>query len=659
MFSRFLDTGAAGSDDLRDKKSTHLRREFDDLFSFNDMVNRIGSANIDELDGFGKIIVRELEKFHPLIALQSAISEIIGRQRGARGLVLGHVKIAYPSLKSLNDDYFGSQEKTNEFLRVVRRITMEQLAPWAENLDFNGPDGLFLLNVKDVNGAGVEQKFNDERFKKNISAMLSRVTLELINMLKEEIRLIDGLPQDKKVKEEARLKNLKSLYGKLMTSDSPGLERETTKEDTLKTLEIDSMVEQEDEESSLKIAPADYTPINNQAHVSIGLVPLKDVLSKRSLMLSLFHSSIASSMNARRTFKLVNENESVGEDSMKYKNGERAIYQEFKHEYFYKDIVRAREEIEREVLGGGTDIMPQWKDIFHFNENGELRMKIEAIAQFRKQRVKGDFTAPFDVEDVRKVFEAYYVSVNYFDFPKPFIKPEFADFLSHIDSMNDAVRDIKTPHVDDLDLNEALDYKRQCLLHGLSLLKFCPKRVMAGKVISSTRGAVDAIIADEKALIRVDHIGIGALNIQEFEDLAVKMKDEVSVKNAESFTKEEKSKIDDIILLAGDRVTNVLRQFETACERIVRGFAPDAVIKIIPFGDEVNVLISGDISAENIERILESLCRSSKVRAVGVKVKGGESVSDRIRGYLNASKVSDEELGRLKGSGSDFSVVEI
>lgn len=690
----------------------------------------------------GKIL-----RMDPFVGLKHAVKEGNWDLNGEH-VRIGSFGLVYPSVKALNDVYLG-QIGTDNFMAKVKALISARLGgnggEGPSNIFYtNFKGGSFLLDLEkfaSVHGVPVDSAVS------KLKEVLKDLQIEITAVLQEEIdrRVIEltseQLARKKRIREIGEVPSDGLDTADELSRLNGQLERIKLRRDRLGRLSISlGGVELDDDGgasvslSGASLAGADGTSTSHAvpdylAHVSFCLnrpeIAASPDSSDTLLYLSLSNAQRGVAMNALRTFRIPKEGSITddvmatyaadatsgevdtlrgveeaedgeeGVDSVR-KNGDsmRSVVQEFNYVHFLMDLVRARYEMNSEVLqksGDGSNVLkPEWESFFYLDANGNIRMLPDMIMQFRKERISREYTGELkDDPKKRRIFAKYYDKVNVIDILKNFRLESSDHYLERVNGLLDLADRIKaslsnegTVTSDLLALAKEADSELDILVKD-----------EGEKIVRTTRSALGNLFGGENTgVLFADHVGFGGTNQADHERITIELIDMLN------FTPEElvsiannpdgaqkavqwhlliKGKFDAIrrnrglyekfvrlMLSVGDEGTRHIREVERKFAELFLGIGAESAISV--GGDEATVFVRGmsedHLRPEDLKDLLLSVAHECRLRIFAVlddrSVGGGDTEPVVLAKYIRSRRAAEEAHNRMKRSG-DTSLVEV
>lgn len=700
-----------------------------------------------ELRGILSSQLGKILRMDPFVGLKHAVKEG-GWDLHSEHVRIGSFGLVYPSVKALNDVYLG-QIGTDSFMVKVKALINAKLG----GNGGEGPSDIFYTNFK-----GGSFLLDLERFASahgvpvdsavsKLKEVLKDLQIEITAVLQEEIdrRVIEltseQLARKKRIREIGEVPSDGLDTADELSRLNGQLERIKLRRDRLGRLSISlGGVELDDDGgasvslSGASLAGADGTSTSHAvpgylAHVSFCLnrpeIAASPDSSDTLLYLSLSNAQRGVAMNALRTFRIPKEG-SITDDVMATyapdvtsgemdtlrgfeeaedgeegvdgvrKNGDsmRSVVQEFNYVHFLMDLVRARCEMNSEVLqrsdDGSNVLKPEWESFFYLDANGNIRMLPDMIMQFRKERISREYTGELkDDPKKRRIFAKYYDKVNVIDILKNFRFENSGYYLERVNGLLDLADRIKASLSNkDADSSDLLALAREADAELDILVKD-----EGEKIARTTRSALGNLFGGENTgMLFADHIGFGGTNQADHERITIELIDKLHI------TPEEldsiygtsdgaqkairwhlliKEKFDTLrrdadlyenfvhlMLSVGDEGTKHIRAVERKFAKMSLGIGAELTVAV--GGDEVAVFakgISEDHSwLEALKISLLNMAQEYRLRIFVVlddrRTGGTDTEPIVLARYIRSRRAAEEAHGRMKKSG-DTSPVEV
>lgn len=633
-------------------------------------IHRESPINELDQDGAQRLALEyadALEKMNPYVALRYQL-EHGGWDLSSPHFRVGAFKLIYPTLKSLNDTFLG-KAAADVYLERLSELIYSHFGTQDGCVVFamKGKSGHFLFDLqKYAQSRGMTMdaalrnfahtlKFIQEEATSILRDILGAKFAELIGRLKgvdedlEVVRsrstmplkdLLDSNDEGDRLKD--RLKRTAALTNSLPEAPTPRLSAVAEDaEDTARTArEIDTLSGElgdlgddlvsadgaalDPDESGYVVLPVVID--GHCVHIGFGLahpsetggeVPADDPVWNRTLL----NSDRAARTTGLRTFQRPQSETGNPDATLETdRSYERLLFQIHNYVHTIMDLLRARLEFERAL---GEMQWTRYSDFFH-RVGGRLQMRQDMIIQYRKEAASGVYTGVLAQDpEMREIFANYYDWVNTLD---GFNDPDY-ERAGDIVSL-----------VHELRATEDLEGLKPLLAQAREQMSVSMKDV-GNKVTRTVRAEVGVVLSGQHtATIIGDHVGFGGMNQASYEESMFDLFDVLGIDLGELAAIGDKAlerghllslasrcfdgilrdsgareRFFGVIDSIGQRGTQHIRDAEVKLVEYARSVGAKDVV-VVPGGDEVRVVMTGDIDAAQVRKGLYDVAQDLRMR---------------------------------------------
>jgi len=452
----------------------------------------------NEVRYFLKQEVRELSTQDPLINLL-----LMERRREIdlkrQSLMVGAYKLVSPSIKELNDIYFGPN-LTDEFIEEVNAsITKEISNSKGRMLGTNFKRGTFIMNFSAlINGSG-------------------RTPEKVLKEKVEEIHKITETILKRHI--ETRISSLRETHKRIQQ------ERSTTESsNTRKLKKIDLYLEKIEENiAALEKLRDSIATKRETVKITFGFNPLSN--NSKSQYSAIRNAECAANIAA-----------------LQQSPNPTTIY---KDERMVVELIKGMRLLRGfgifEEFEDGVRIKDEWTEFFFIDEEGQARMQPEMIKIFRRgdkyKKSKNYITLSpekqTDFDDKIEKFGEYYSRINVIDILKNFQERDFETYMERIRRIVELIIEAKISLTFEEDNSEE-NKKRRQTLNAVSQELEVSLKDKGTEVVKTTRASIKALMEEgSKLIVLSDNIGFGGLNQGSYESSALQLIKDLEISDEE------------------------------------------------------------------------------------------------------------------------------